>query len=421
MHINLRCVGQTISVSLLLLLVLLVSGCADFLWGTPKASFTCSPNTCYCHQQMTFDASGCSGGNDEIVQYAWNFGDGKTATGVRATHAYTSAGTYQVRLTITTEHGQEASATRTVRIPMGLVVPNRYSTIQAAIDVAKDGEVIVVLPGTYRESIRFRGKAITVQSSDPTDPSVVESTVIEGVDPGFSIIVFAQGETAAATLAGFTIRGGLEYPPCCGGGIYVREASPTIRNNQLVDHQGSAIYLVESAAKVADNVFERNANSEPGGAIVVNCYTQSPVIAGNTFNNNRAPFGGAIYITAFTTDPDPATAAPTTVTNNTFAGNTGTGSGTAPPGGGAIFVEFWGNLRLDSPDSNTYSGNDPDDIFYTVPPKRKSPLASSPTLARQMQMCGSWSKPANRPSSSPPKKSCLLPVKAQRTNSLAAQ
>jgi len=37
-------------------------------------------------------------------------------------------------------------------------------------------------------------------------------------------------------------------------------------------------------------------------------------------------------------------------------------------GGGAFFVEYTGNLKLDTPDSNTYSGNDPDDIFYTVPP-----------------------------------------------------
>ncbi len=148
----------------------------------------------------------------------------------------------------------------------------------------------------------------------------------------------------------------------------MREASPTIRNNHLINHQGGAIYLVESGAKIIDNVFGENTNSEPGGAIVVNCYTQSPVITGNTFTNNSAPFGGAIYITADTTDPDPATAAPTIVTKNTFTGNIAKGSSTAPPGGGAIFVEYWGNLRLDTPDSNTYSGNDPNDIFYTMPP-----------------------------------------------------
>lgn len=139
MHINLRCVGQTISVSLLLLLFLLLSGCAGFLWGTPKASFTCSPNTCYCQQQMTFDASGCSGGSDEIAQYAWTFGDGETASGVGVTHGYASAGTYRVRLRITTEQGQQALATHSVDIAEGLVVPNTYSTIQAAIDAAKDG------------------------------------------------------------------------------------------------------------------------------------------------------------------------------------------------------------------------------------------------------------------------------------------
>ncbi len=353
---------------LLLASTLLLNGCASLLWGTPQATFTCDPDVCNCYQRMSFDASGCSSENDEIVQYAWTFGDGVTASGVSVTHAYATAGDYQVRLTITTEHGQQASTTRTIHIAQGLVVPHRYATIQAAIDAAKNGDVVVVLPGTYRESIRFRGKAITVQSTDPDDRSVVDATMIEGVDPGFSIIVFGQGETAAATLAGFTVRGGLEYPPCCGGGIYVREASPTIRNNHIVNHGGGAIYLVESAANIKDNVFEGNTNSEPGGAIVVNSYMQAPLITGNTFRNNTAPFGGAIYITAATTGNSPATAAPTFVSKNAFVKNTARGSSTAPPAGGAIHVEFYGNLRLASPDSNTYAGNDPDDIFYTVPP-----------------------------------------------------
>jgi len=345
-----------------------VAGCTGLLWGTPEAAFTWSPSVTYPHQLVEFDASASHSEKDEIIQYSWNFGDGETATGVNVEHAFTSPGARSVSLVITTKHGQEATVTHELTILDALVVPSGYSTIQAAIDAAKDGNVVIVLVGTYRESINFKGKAITVQSTDPTDPNVVDSTVIEGADPGLSIVSIARGETRATTLAGFKIKGGLEYPPCCGSGIYVREASPTIRNNHIVDHQGGAIYLVESGAKIIGNKFDGNTNPEPGGAVVVNCYTIAPVITGNTFSNNTAPFGGAIYITAFTTDPDPATAAPTTVTNNTFAGNTGTGSGTAPPGGGAIFVEFWGNLRLDSPDSNTYSGNDPDDIFYTVPP-----------------------------------------------------
>jgi len=57
-----------------------------------------------------------------------------------------------------------------------------------------------------------------------------------------------------------------------------------------------------------------------------------------------------------------ALAAPIVVKNNEFRNNSSTQFG-----GGAIFVEYAGNLSLDAPDSNTYSGNDPNDIFYVVP------------------------------------------------------
>jgi parallel beta-helix repeat protein len=249
-----------------------------------------------------------------------------------------------------------------------------YATIQAAIDASEDGEVVVVLPGTYRESINFIGKAITVQSTNPGDPDVVDATVIQGMDPGRPVVTFARGEAEASTLAGFTIRfvspySGLELSPCCGGGIYVREASPTIRDNRVVGHEEGAVYLVESGAKLTNNRIIDNTSSEPGGAIVVNCYTRSPVITGNLFENNSAPFGGAIYITSPSASSTPANAAPTVVHHNTFRNNTARGSGTAPAGGGAIFVEFGGHLELASPDDNSYSNNVPNDVFYVIPPR----------------------------------------------------
>jgi predicted outer membrane repeat protein len=204
--------------------------------------------------------------------------------------------------------------------------------------------VVVVLPGTYHESINFKGKAITVQSTDLSDPTVVSATILLGAEHGRPIVNFGEGSTA--TLAGFTIQGGGASIPCppCAGGINIRAASPMIYGNHIIDHPNGAISIIESNAQIVDNLIANNAKGSPGAAIYVNCYYVAPTITGNTFENNTAPSGGAIYITSPSADPTPATAARTVVSNNTFRNNTSTKFG-----GGAIFVEYTGNLKLDTP------------------------------------------------------------------------
>lgn len=76
-----------------------------------------------------------------------------------------------------------------------------YLSIQEAIDNSNDGDTIVVNPGIYREKISFNQLAITVTSTDPNDPNVVESTIINGS------VTFNFREEADSVLKGLTIAG----------------------------------------------------------------------------------------------------------------------------------------------------------------------------------------------------------------------
>jgi PKD repeat protein len=83
---------------------------------SPVADFTESAHTVYTSESINFDASGSYDPDGTIVSYSWDFGDGNTATGVTASHAYADNGSYVVNLTVTDNDGatDSAHATKTV-------------------------------------------------------------------------------------------------------------------------------------------------------------------------------------------------------------------------------------------------------------------------------------------------------------------
>ncbi|MCH9022932.1 MAG: hypothetical protein IID32_09220, partial [Planctomycetes bacterium] len=134
-------------------------------------------------------------------------------------------------------------------------VPSQFATIQSAIDAATDDDTIIVAEGTYYENLNFLGKNIHLCSTDPTDWSVVEKTIIDGSNTD-SVVTFENGENQSCLLSGFTITNGTSQTSF-GGGLRIRKfSSPTIRNNIITNSsakKGSGISLYLSRARILNN------------------------------------------------------------------------------------------------------------------------------------------------------------------------
>jgi len=80
---------------------------------SPVAIFTESAESVLTGEVIYFNASASYDPDGVIVIYFWDFGDGNTAAGVTAEHAYAEEGNYTVILTVTDDDGASASTTAT--------------------------------------------------------------------------------------------------------------------------------------------------------------------------------------------------------------------------------------------------------------------------------------------------------------------
>ncbi|MCA9411336.1 MAG: right-handed parallel beta-helix repeat-containing protein [Candidatus Omnitrophica bacterium] len=154
----------------------------------------------------------------------------------------------------------------------GIVVPEDYPTIQAAIDAATDGNTVTVMPGDYEEVILFHGKNIRLTSVDPKTPAMRDQTALKG------IVIFSGTETEKCVLEGFTITE--------SEGVYSpsrnRACKPTIQYNAIVHND--SVGIADCHGLIRRN---RIIHNSPG------LHRCNGVIEENEILSNVNAFGGA--------------------------------------------------------------------------------------------------------------------------------
>jgi immune inhibitor A len=132
------------------------TGCSPFEYWTgyvnaaPTAAASADPKTAAAGETVTFSSAGSFDDLDapEELTYEWAFGDGSTASGATATHAYAAKGTYEATLTVTDSAG--LSDTDTVSITVS--GPDLQVTdVSASQNKAREGQK-VTLTATVRNA-----------------------------------------------------------------------------------------------------------------------------------------------------------------------------------------------------------------------------------------------------------------------------
>ena len=173
-----------------------------------------------------------------------------------------------------------------------ILVPTDHSTIQDAINAAREGDVVMVATGTYPENIVMK-EGVMLKGGYSSDFSARDIslyvTVIDGGQNG-PVVLFENIFTAL--IDGFTVTNGYSS---YGGGIYFFKSSPVISGNTITGNQasdsGGGIFCNQSNPEISENIITKNSAIKYGAGI--DCFNKSsPLITGNTITENQASEGG---------------------------------------------------------------------------------------------------------------------------------
>ena len=206
--------------------------------------------------------------------------------------------------------------------------------IQAAIDVASNGDTIQLAAGQYdiTTTIDPGGKQVTILGT--VDGNGDPTSILDGGGT-FRVLICQSGETSTTVFENLVIQNGFANN---GGGMSnLYSSNPTLTNctftSNLADY-GGGMYNSSSSPTLTNCTFTSNLADYGGG---MRNSSSSPTLTNCTFTSNSADYGGGMYNSS--SSP--------TLTNCNFCGNVD-GSGFNSISGDAINGSSSGNNLLDA-------------------------------------------------------------------------
>jgi PKD repeat protein len=111
----------------------------------PAASFVATPPQTVLDAPVTFDASTSSDPDGTIASFAWDFGDGGTATGMVVVHAFTAKLPFTVTLTVTDNDGSTDQTSRAVLVANRRPVITAANPASASVRISQDDGVVITV------------------------------------------------------------------------------------------------------------------------------------------------------------------------------------------------------------------------------------------------------------------------------------
>jgi hypothetical protein len=219
-------------------------------------------------------------------------------------------------------------------------IPNDYSTIQAGINAANNGDIVLVDEGTYYENVVIENKAINLASNFliNADTSYITGTIIDGSQPSntdSASVIMIFDSPGLNKICGFTLTGGsgkkTVWPngsfTILGAGVYIQHSSAEIINNYIINN---SIYSSSPSSDILGGGIFWGANAFSGFTLRI----YGNIIAGNEITGGQTG-GGGINISNYVIGGE----LNYLIEGNTIENNTVTNIDIWKAMGGGIFID----------------------------------------------------------------------------------